>query len=195
MPNPSSPAPRKKWAVVLSSSLAVKDHIPAGTPTHPASAGMSLILPAGNNVNSRQQGEEAVLPGRLLLVPTKRRLDRHLLQTQDLFHNILSSLHPHSTARTEGSLKGRGKQNSEVFAFKLHLHYLMVLIRQTFTEDTLHPKHCIRTLISVHHFLLHPQHLNRQISKFTESVQGKKSGAGWGVEITIHKAVFNPFSN
>lgn len=37
--------------------------------------------------------------------------------------------------------------------------------------------------------------LNRQISKFTESVQGKKSGAGWGVEITIHKAVFNPFSN
>lgn len=72
VPNPSSPAPRKKWAVVFSSSLAVNDHIPAGAPTHPASAGISLILPAGNNVNSRQQIEEAVLQGRLLLTPEGR---------------------------------------------------------------------------------------------------------------------------
>lgn len=36
VPSPSSPAPRKKWAVALSPSLAGNDHIPAGAPTHPA---------------------------------------------------------------------------------------------------------------------------------------------------------------
>ena len=35
-PRPSSPAPRKKWAVALSPSLAGSDHIPAGAPAHPA---------------------------------------------------------------------------------------------------------------------------------------------------------------
>lgn len=134
---------------------------------------MSLILPAGNTINSSSKWKrQFLMEGYCWFLPEEKI--RVTFPILDSFQNVpILSPSPHSCVELRDLIQGQREwESSAAFDLKPHLHSYQGLTQKTFIEGTLCSKHYIRTLkFSMPPTLLHVLHFKRQMPKSRKSVK------------------------